>query len=146
MITFSFAKELICFASGALPFILLPRNVIFKQQDDSDSIERNISTRATQYTTKFAQYIEQEQWTDSMLIEIANLGTEYFKEVRILCQRINQDILNVQNVRDTHLPSVKKFVERRLMENHFSKLDERAKIKGHFSYDENPECINFESV
>ena len=134
----SFIREIISFSAGLLPFLILPRSVIFKQQDSSDTIIEKIKSAEDKYVYKMAEYISQDNTNDiACLVQISILGNEYFTQLTILSDRILEGILNTKTVCNTHLPHIKDVMNQKMIERHYQTLEQKSGGTSAFYYDPN---------
>ena len=134
----SFIREFLSFSAGLLPFLVLPRSVIFTQQNSSDVIIEKMKSAEDRYINAMAEYASKDKDNDiASLVQISILGNEYFTQLTILSDRILEGILNSKTVRNTHLPHIKDVMDKKMIEIHYQVLEKKSGIEGSFIYDPN---------
>jgi hypothetical protein len=133
-------KEFLSFLAGCLPFIVLPRNIIMKQQDDSDTLSDDVIASGNKYSKEMAKFIENCNPTFNDCSDFNSCGAKYFQALTKLCERIQLGILNTKTVKQSHLPIIKKVIESRLIEKHYEQLSRFS--NGEIQYDKSM----FESI
>lgn len=123
---FTTHKEFISFLTGCLPLIFLPRKMVITQQDSSDKITEKLQDAGLKYNGAMSRFLDSTTPTYSQLTEFNSLGSMYFEQLTILCDRIEEGILNTKTVRNTHLPRVKTIMASEIIQKHYREIDRYA--------------------
>ena len=119
-------KPFFDFLAVAIPFIILPRGIIFKQQDAYEKLASECSTLSKEYIEKMGDFMDNKKPTFKQLASINHLGGLYFDKLTMLCDRVLEGILNNKTLNNSFFPKIKRIVELQLIETHYSKLNIQA--------------------